>query len=188
MRIVLLKWKSVAYSPLTHYLMSISYYYASVLLSVSCLQTQWREKNTSCRTDRVYSFYCQSYLEIHCSLVTMKGGCQAEALQVVKWALIAGKTTTDWKLFCLFFFFFLHGCSHNFCWLVKRSRLKTISVTLPSQHAVCQLSGALRQGLPSLVLHISQVCRKNFISRGKPKWNKRLFLPHQWDSNWAWVA
>lgn len=27
-----------------------------------CLQMQWGENNTSCRTDRVYSFYCYSYL------------------------------------------------------------------------------------------------------------------------------
>lgn len=47
---------------LTHSLMGISYHRASVHLSISCLQTQWREKNTSCRADRVYSFYCQCYL------------------------------------------------------------------------------------------------------------------------------
>lgn len=28
----------------------------------SASKTRWREKNTSCRTDRIYSFDCQSYL------------------------------------------------------------------------------------------------------------------------------
>lgn len=40
----------------------------------SCLtasETQWREKNTSCTTDRMYSFDCQSYLLYSYSLVTI---------------------------------------------------------------------------------------------------------------------